>query len=247
MLHFLFNSILCNSACNWWELLVVSFYTLHHNGPWWTWICSTTVSCPTWHLAGRGCLDKYRGQRLFEQLMRDEFSKTVSAARNASLSGWKRVLVWTAKMRFGPSAGSWVSWCMYICCFSFSNIVFSQGICGYFPYSWRWSFVIDLCHIQKPKNLWHQCLLQLHPRRVLLAFSHSNGETLVAKTLSKGCLRLQCLCWDFQCWLWGIGKYSIVSQVLNSIHISQTGLFFQIPPPFMKWKLFFCNFFFWRS
>lgn len=46
-LHFLFNSIQSNSACNWQKSLLVSFYLLHSNSPWWTWIYSSTrISCP---------------------------------------------------------------------------------------------------------------------------------------------------------------------------------------------------------
>lgn len=49
-------------------------------------------------LAASCCLDKYYGQQLSKQLMRDEVSKTASAPKNAYPSGLKRVLLWTAKM-----------------------------------------------------------------------------------------------------------------------------------------------------
>lgn len=51
-LHLLFNSVLFNSACNWQKLLLVSFHLLHSNSLSLTWVYSTTVSCPKWHLAG---------------------------------------------------------------------------------------------------------------------------------------------------------------------------------------------------
>lgn len=51
-----------------------------------THVYSTMVSCPKWHVLGpdRQCwLCKYHGQRLFEQVVRDEFSKSTIALRNA--------------------------------------------------------------------------------------------------------------------------------------------------------------------
>lgn len=94
---------------------------------------------------------------------------------------------------FGASAGSWVSWCAYICCFSFSNLTFSQGISDYFPYrsvfcDWP---VSSTCVISRSQRIceFDASVLPLHPRRILLAFSHSDGETLVIKTLSKESFR----------------------------------------------------------
>lgn len=91
---------LSNSACNGQKLLLVSSCTvtapseLMFTAP-----RSAATSDMFWDLAGSCCLQEYHGQRLFEQVMHDEFSKTTTALRNAYPLGWKRISMWTDRMQ----------------------------------------------------------------------------------------------------------------------------------------------------
>lgn len=162
---------LSNSACNGQKLLLVSSYLLHSHSSQWSHVYSTTVSCPKWYvwdLAGSCWLHEYHGQRLFEQVTHDAFSKTTTALRNAYPLGWKRVSMWTARMHLDHLQDPELT-DTFTSAQLFSN-------CYFFTKDLRLlSLWLRLVFCDCPDILWlyHPRVLPLHTRRIVLVFFDS--------------------------------------------------------------------------
>lgn len=109
---------LSNSACNEQKLLLVSSYPPHSNSSQWARVYSTTVSCSKWHVWGPG-RQLLAARVPWTAIVRTGHAwwlfKDYNCSQKCFPFGMEEGFHVGSQNASGPSSGSWVSWCMYIC------------------------------------------------------------------------------------------------------------------------------------